>query len=67
MALHSPAAKRQQGPSMGGGTPGGLKVGGGFASSMKVTGDEIYLWILVFAEVGAIAWLRHAFRRYHGG
>jgi hypothetical protein len=32
-----------------------------------VVGDEMYLWILVLAEVGAIAWLRNTFSRYHGG
>jgi len=30
-------------------------------------GEEVYLWILVIAEVGAIAWLRSMFSRYHGG
>jgi len=30
-------------------------------------GDEMYLWILVFVEVGIIAWLRATFSRYHGG
>lgn len=30
-------------------------------------GDEMYLWVLVLAEVGAIAWLRASFSRYHGG
>lgn len=32
-----------------------------------VLGDEVYLWILVAAEVGLIAFLRSAFSRYHGG
>lgn len=30
-------------------------------------GDEGYLWALIALEVGAIAWLRSAFRRHHGG
>ena len=30
-------------------------------------GDELYLWILVASELLAIAWLRRAFRRTHGG
>jgi len=34
--------------------------------SMKI-GDEGYLWILIALELGAIAWLRHAFKRRHGG
>jgi hypothetical protein len=33
---------------------------------MKI-GDEGYLWILIALELGAIAWLRHAFKRRHGG
>lgn len=63
---HSPAAARGGGPHMGGGTPGGLMSGRGLPS-FKATGDELYLWALVLLEVGAIAWLRHAFRRHHGG
>jgi hypothetical protein len=30
-------------------------------------GDEGYLWLLIALEVGAMAWLRQAFRRNHGG
>jgi len=30
-------------------------------------GDEMYLWILVLLEVGTMGWLRHQFRRHHGG
>lgn len=30
-------------------------------------GDEVYLWILLALEIGAISWLRSAFSRYHGG
>lgn len=30
-------------------------------------GDEVYLWVLIGLEVGAIAFLRSAFKRYHGG
>lgn len=29
--------------------------------------DGMYMWILVFLEVGAIAFLRSTFSRYHGG
>jgi hypothetical protein len=30
-------------------------------------GEEAYLWLLVGVEVLTLAWLRHAFRRSHGG
>jgi hypothetical protein len=30
-------------------------------------GDELYLWFLIALEVGAMGWLRHHFRRRHGG
>jgi hypothetical protein len=30
-------------------------------------GEEAYLWLLVGLEVLSLAWLRHAFRRSHGG
>ena len=30
-------------------------------------GDEAYLWLLVALEVLAMAWLRQAFGRRHGG
>jgi hypothetical protein len=26
-----------------------------------------YLWVLVALELAMLLWLRHAFRRYHGG
>lgn len=42
--------------------PHRVKPGGGMA-----VGDEVYLWLLVFIEVGVIALLRNHFRRYHGG
>jgi hypothetical protein len=48
---------------------GGLRAGiGTRPGRMQVQlGDEAYLWVLVLLEVGAIAWLRSAFRRHHGG
>jgi hypothetical protein len=30
-------------------------------------GDEVYLWFLVFAEVGVMCFMRKKFRRHHGG
>jgi len=30
-------------------------------------GDEVYLWLLVFLEVGTMCFLRQKFRRHHGG
>lgn len=50
------------------GTPGGRAAGGGRPGRPQLQlGDEIYLWILVLLEVGAMGWLRHNFRRRHGG
>ena len=51
------------------GTQGGVRqaVGSRPGSRPVQLGDEMYLWILVGLEVGAIAWLRSAFRRHHGG
>jgi hypothetical protein len=34
---------------------------------MLMVGDEAYLWGILFLELGAIAFLRNHFRRYHGG
>lgn len=53
----------------GQGTFGGLRhaVGGRPGSRPLVLGDEMYLWLLVLAEVGVIAYCRKAFSRYHGG
>lgn len=50
------------------GTPGGIRqaVGSRRGIQMKF-GPEVYLWILVVLEVGAMALLRKNFRRYHGG
>lgn len=50
------------------GTPGGrgrmgMRPG---ARSINV-GDEMYLWLLVLLEVGFLGFLRHRFRRHHGG
>jgi len=46
------------GPSAAGARPGSRAV---------ILGDEVYLWILVFAEVGAMCFFRNKFRRHHGG
>lgn len=54
---------------MMGGTPGGVRAqqaGSTQPKGLKL-GDEVYVWILVALEIGAIAWLRQAFRRHHGG
>jgi hypothetical protein len=48
------------------GTPGGKAHRPGLRQPVAV-GEEMYLWILVFIEVGVIAWMRSYFRRYHGG
>lgn len=50
--------------TMGGPAPA---VGPRPGKSMTILGDEVYLWILVLAEVAAIMFLRSAFARYHGG
>lgn len=34
---------------------------------LTILGDEVYLWILVIAEVAIMMFLRSAFSRYHGG
>lgn len=50
------------------GTMGGVSaIGPRPGKSMTILGDEVYLWILVVLEVGAIMFLRSAFSRYHGG
>lgn len=64
---HSPAMPRNLGTGNGptGGTLGGLgRLGAG---GLVPQGDAAYLWVLVALEVLAIAWLRSAFKRYHGG
>lgn len=52
-----------------GGTMGGRPspAGGRPGSRQILVGDELYLWLLVALELGAIGWLRHQFRRRHGG
>jgi hypothetical protein len=37
------------------------------SSRMPVGQVHHYLWALVAIELGLLLWLRHAFRRYHGG
>lgn len=51
------------------GTPGGTRtaVGARPGRGVMQVGGEMYLWALVLLEVGAMAWLRNHFRRYHGG
>lgn len=50
------------------GTTGGTRaVGAKPGTGQLAIGDEVYLWALVLLEVGAMAWLRKNFRRYHGG
>lgn len=52
------------------GTPGGQTKA---AASKVVIGNRgvaapvFYLWVLVGIEVLLMGWLRHSFRRYHGG
>lgn len=36
-------------------------------SRSLMLGDEVYLWFLVFAEVGVMCFMRKKFRRHHGG
>lgn len=52
------------------GTPGGRSGKSGVGQRVRnglQMGDEVYLWILLFIEVAAMAFLRKHFRRYHGG
>jgi len=49
--------------TMGGPAPAGARPG---TRPVRV-GDEVYLWVLVFLEVGAMCALRNKFRRHHGG
>ena len=51
-----------------GGTLGGIAAAGGRPGARNLQlGDEVYLWILVALELGAMGWLRHYFRKRHGG
>lgn len=52
------------GGTMGGPAPA---VGPRPGKRTVVMGDEVYLWVLVVAEVSAVMFLRSAFSRYHGG
>lgn len=70
--VQSPASPRTYGGGVGHaptGMLGGVKQAVGSAPGRKplMLGDEMYLWILVLLEVGAITWARSAFSRYHGG
>lgn len=66
--ISSPASPRIGPRQFGaGGTLGGLAARftpGGMAMQ---AGDALYLWVLVALELGATYWLRHKFRRRHGG
>lgn len=50
-----------------GGTLGGIKAAGSRPGTKLMVGDEMYLWLLVLLEVGALAALRQKFRAHHGG
>lgn len=53
-----------------GGTLGGQKArsAGRRPGSLNINvGDEKYLWLLVILEVATLGYLRHHFRRHHGG
>jgi len=64
-SFRNPAASNPTPSGITQGTPGGATSRPGRATLML--GDEMYLWGLVLLEVGAIAFLRNHFRRYHGG
>jgi hypothetical protein len=49
------------------GTPGGIKSAGMGPGRRMMVGDEAYLWLLLAIELFTMGWLRHHFRRYHGG
>lgn len=51
------------------GTMGGQSAAAGPrpGSRQMYLGDEVYLWFLVFSEVGIMCLLRNKFRRHHGG
>lgn len=51
------------------GTMGGIATPTGSRPGRRTMamGDEVYLWILVAAEVALIGFLRSTFSRYHGG
>lgn len=48
---------------MGGPAPAGARPG----ARNVALGDEVYLWFLIFLEVGTMCFLRNKFRRHHGG
>ena len=63
-------ARKNMGGSVGAqGTLGGMSasIGAGVGARPVMLGDAAYLWALVLIEVLTLAWLRQAFRRYHGG
>lgn len=64
-SFRNPAASNPTPSGISQGTPGGATSKPG--RSIVTLGDEHYLWLLVFLEVGVIAFLRNHFRRYHGG
>lgn len=62
MSRSAPGAGTQ-GTMGGGAVPTGSRPG----RRSTVMGDEVYLWILIFAELAVIAFFRNTFSRYHGG
>ena len=63
----SPAAPRTAPRQYGaGGTLGGL-ASRFTPAGLAPAGDALYLWVLIALELGATYWLRHVFRRRHGG
>lgn len=49
------------------GTPGGVRQSVGWMPSGGGIGVEYYIYILVAAELGLMAFFRHHFRKHHGG
>ena len=63
-AASNPTPSGHQQGTMGGPAPAaGARPG----SRQVYLGDEMYLWLLVFLEVGTMCVLRNKFRRHHGG
>lgn len=64
--LRHPAQSNTNQSGVRQGTPGGAATSKP-GSRQLMLGDEMYLWVLVFLEVGLMAFLRKNFRRHHGG
>lgn len=68
--MRIPARSNTTPSGAAGGTMGGKpthSVGSRPGRRVIQLGDEMYLWILVIAEVAIIAGFRSKFRRHHGG